>query len=75
MSRRLVKTIQATQVRTIERPSVDTELTSVEIERLEALAARFQVTLELRRAGLTPLEVSRLEFVRWDRSRNFGRKD
>ncbi len=65
MSSRLVKKIQATQVRSIMRPTLEPTLSTEETERMMQVAARFRTAIDLRRSGLTPQEVSRLEFLRW----------
>lgn len=39
------------------------------MERLASVANRFQDVIALRRAGLTPQQIHRLEFVRWSLQR------
>jgi len=69
MAQRLVKTIRATQVRSIGQPTGSQQLSASEMERLASVADRFQDVIALRRAGLTPQQIHRLEFVRWSLQR------
>jgi len=69
MAQRLVKTIQSTQVRSIGQPTEEPQLSAAEIERLAAVAQRFEDVIKLRRAGLTPRQIHRLEFMRWNHAR------
>jgi hypothetical protein len=65
MAQRLVKTIQATQVRSIGRTQDAAELSVEEVSRLTSIAERHRADITLRRAGLSPREIGSLEFVRW----------
>jgi hypothetical protein len=65
MSRRLVKTIRATQVGVDGDPWSGARLSDAEKARLGSIHTRHRSTVELRQAGISPLQAERLEFLRW----------
>jgi hypothetical protein len=65
MSRRLVKTIRATQVGVDSEPWSGAQLSAGEKVRLASVIERHQSLIELRQAGISAAQAERLEFLRW----------
>lgn len=65
MRSRLVKTIQSTRVTRIENVPPDVALTDVEQRALMSVAEQAEPEINLRRAGLNPQAIARLQFLKW----------
>lgn len=62
---RLVKTIRATQVSSVDLGHPENWLSDDEQQSLREVTARNQQEIALRSAGLNPVEISHLMFAKW----------